>query len=226
VKFPYRLNYEWELPNELDREFDRSFKNILKGSPAVVTCRSPWVRMDLADMPGIFVDAPVIGVNLSFLSIPARYCVSGGDPLFWRHVNPSEHPRVNFILAGSERNLDAMVAQDWPNAWAFTPGGILPRGFEKHQRNFPRPWKYDNSGNVAVWLAWYMGADPIFIAGAHHQLCQSTIHGDDPTLDPTGEALLQHYRGSLPAAREELQNLVVAMRADGRLVQWPGENHA
>jgi len=223
MRFPYRLNYEWELPNELDREFDRTFKNILKGSPAVVTCRSPWIRLDLADMPGIFDDVPVIGVNMSCLSIPARYCVSGGDPVFWKHVRPSEMPRTNFILAGSERNLDFMAANEWPNVWAFTPGGILPPEICRHQRNLPRPWKFDNSGNVAVWFAWYAGADPIFVAGAHHKLCENVIHGDDPTLFKVTDEILAHYRATLPHGRKELEELVATIRADGRIVHWPGE---
>jgi hypothetical protein len=227
MSFAWRHGYEWELPNELDRDFDRGFKDRLKGHPAVITCRSPWVRLDLDAAPAIFRNASVIGVNHSLLALPANFCVSSGDPQFWQLVRPSEWPQVTFILAGSQRNLDNMAAHQWPNVRAFTAPPELPPEMQGWQRRLPRPFHCDNTGNAAVWLAWYMGAAPLYIAGAHHRLCETTIHGDSPELDPDdGGRSVRHYQQTLPQGRRELQKLVAVIRADGVTVHWPGEEGA
>jgi hypothetical protein len=223
MTIPWQTGDEWRIPNELDKVFDRAFKNALRGSPATVVCRSPWCRLDLDHMASVFRTGPFIGVNLSILSFPSTYCVSGGDPFFWRHVRPSEHPRTSFVLPASQRNIDYANANNWSNVTLYSAPPELPPGMQRHQRNLPRPWKCDNSGNVAVWLAWYMGADPIYIAGAHFKLCDQVIHGDSPELDEPGDELRRHYQGSFERDRRDLTGLVAAMRSDQVIVHWPGE---
>jgi hypothetical protein len=224
LRFEWRPGYEWDIHNALDQEFEKRFKDALRGSPAVVTCRSPWLARDLADQPGIFDEAPVIGVNFSILKYPCHYLASGGDPAFWPLVNPRDYPGVSFIMPGSQYVLGRQSQEGYANLWCFTGPAVLPPGRQKHQRELPRPWKYDLSGEIAVWLAWYMGASPVYVAGCDFRLKDGRIHGDRQDENDLDHKTEVHYRGSLPDGRINMQGLVDAMRASKIHVNWPGEH--
>jgi hypothetical protein len=223
VRLDWHSGYEWEIPNALDREFERRFRNCLKGVAAKVILRSPWLHEDLASLPGIFTDAITIGCNLSIQSFPAHYCVSGGDPGWWANCNPEDYPGTVFILPGCQDALRRLSEHDYSNVYLYTSPPELPTGQQKHQRHLPRPYKNGLTGYVALWLAWYIGCSPVYLAGCDFALREGVIHGDQPhpaDLTPETKAL---YLDSFTYGRLDLTGLVEAMRLSGSLVNWPGE---
>lgn len=176
---------------------------------AIVVLRSPWQAQDVyaACQDDRFKDAVLIGVNFAVLEYRLNYCM-GGDPAFWYVVDPRNHPKTMFITG-------------------FNPGPPKNTGGNLTDMQLTIP-KSTVNAQAALWWAWHTGANPIFIAGAHHRMDGQTFYGDFDLKDMFADDLerklyVRRYLARFPMLAREMLGFVGELRRAGRTVVWPGE---
>lgn len=224
----------WDIPNGLDLAFQRRFQGCQQGHAGLVLCNSPWLAEDVKNSTG-YGEAAKVGVHLAALSYDADYCLSAGDGRFLKLVNPRLYSRLTFVLPCVDTVLDWLKNSAWPlNVQLYTSPPVVPTGTLETQRLLPRVYQGHNlSGPAALWLAWYMGCDPIRLAGCHCRMQgQLATWYDRDKLrelipDPAErERHLAAARTVLPDTARKTVALVEAMRRDNVAVDWPGEKYA
>lgn len=223
----------WDIPNGLDRAFEAYFRGRHQAMAGTVLCGSPWLDADLAGLKG--PPGPRIGVNLTAMARGADYCLNCGDVRFLALANPRLHPRLTFVLACVDTVIAWLNVHSWPeNVRLYTSPPVLPPGITETQRGLPRVYQGHNlSGPAALWLAWYMGLDPIRLCGCHCRLSPAgEYYGTKGMLEELipDEAERRKYlataRGLLPEFARKTLELVEVIRADGVTIDWPGETSA
>lgn len=212
---------------EVDRAFQAALRNRHVGRPALVILRGPNVAKDISRFlhhePG-FRGAVTIGVNLAAFYWLAEYAVAI-DPQVFYGRSPAAFPEIKYVFPNMPAFHSLRVNCPGPQMFFWTEPAELPPGEERYNRTWPRPWNHGSyTSLVALWLAWYLGCNPIACCGADFALgADGRIHGDTPE-ENADDRLRRHYRETLPGNREKWQLLVNAIRESGVRVEWPGED--
>jgi hypothetical protein len=183
-------------------------RNLHAGRPGLVLCRSPWLALDVEHTPALYRHAVKIGVNFTVLAHTLDYC-AGGDGAFWRLVDPRKYPKTLFLTGAN-------------------PGPPLNQGGNLTDFQVTRKFSTVNA-MVALWLAWYVGVNPIRICGAHFaRHPDGAFYGDLPLERVIPDRIkrkkyLQNYAGRLPWLAREFSHEVDELRKSERMVEWPGE---
>lgn len=224
----------WDVPNGLDTAFEKHFRGAQAGQAGLVLCNSPWLAEDVKSSGG-YGEAAKVGVHLAALAYDTDYCLSAGDGRFLALVNPRLYSRLTFVLPCVESTIGWLETHGWPaNVRLYTSPPVLPPGVNEAQRELPRVYQGHNlSGPAALWLAWYLGCDPIRLAGCHCRMQGQTATWYDKDrlseLIPDAgerEKHLQAARVVLPDTARKTITLVEAIRRDNVAVDWPGERYA
>jgi len=201
--------------NATDLVFELRFKRCHKDAPAIVIGKSPWVEDDMRAVNRAVPTAVRIGVNDS---AGRWHC----DYSPWLDVNVKDH-----LLPGVLH-----VCQDTPTFRAifdgkdalvnfFTSPPDLPPGSGKFNNVWPRPWGcITYTSMLAIWLAWYMGCRPVFIAGIDCRTREGRWYDD---RDVSAEQYV-HLTQTMPDNRDGVFRLTEAMEADDVPVVWYGRN--
>lgn len=212
-----------EWLTQLDHDFERQFKDAHQGQPCLVMLRGPNVARDLNDFlieRQDYRKSVLVGVNSGGPKWLANYVVAldahafGGKSLAaWQFAH--------FVFPDTPPMRDLREVHPGSRITLWTEPPALPPGEERYNRQWPRPWGHGSySSLVALWLAWYMGCNPIGCCGADFGFTDK-VHGDDPEEEITPE-LAAHYRSILPENLYLWKLLVASIRAEGVKVDWPG----
>lgn len=204
--------------NDTDLAFERAMRGRHKGRSALIVGRGPSVARDVGRALNALTHPRLIGVNHAAAHWLTDYAV-WLDTAF-----PDFHlPHQTLVL----QDTPVMRELAGPRkAFYFTsPPDMIP-GWSKYQRRFPRPWGcIQYTSMTALWLAWYMGCDPIYCAGFDFAFEGDQVHGDREYTEINDEIRL-FYEQVLPDNRRQFADLAAAIRADGVKVDWPAEKEA
>lgn len=196
----------------LDRRQEKRLRDIHLDRPGILFCRSPWLLPDINGTPDKYLLGVRIGVNFTVEFLDhLDYCFAG-DPAFWERVDPREYPDTLFLTGmnpGAPRNTGGNVTDFKITRLKSTVNSI-----------------------AALWFAWYVGANPIRINGAHFAIHpEGEFYGDIGLQDQMPDAMkrrqyLVQQQGRLPFMAREFITTVETMRKLGRNIDWPGEGMA
>jgi hypothetical protein len=201
--------------NATDLAFELRFKGCHRDAPAIVIGKSPWVEEDMRSAERAAPTAIRIGVNDSAKRWHCDY-----SP--WLDVQVAEHllPGVLHICQDTPTFQKIFAGQDALVSF-FTSPPDLPAGWGKFNRHWPRPWGcITYTSMLSIWLAWYMGCRPVFIAGIDGMTREGRWYDDRDVSAEQNEFLTQ----TMPANREGVFQLTEAMEADDVPVVWYGRN--
>ena len=198
-----------------DLAFELRFKDCHAGLPAVVIGKSPWAREDVAAVERACPSAIRIGVNDS---AGRHHCLYSP----WLDVAVKDHILPGVLHVCQDTPVFREIFKDQPDAaMFFTSPPELPPGEGRFNRRWPRPWGCAQfTSTLAVWLAWYMGCSPVYLAGLDFRPRAGRWYD---TREVTGE-----YAGflaaTMPENRGQIIDLAQAMELDGREVIWYGRD--
>lgn len=228
--FEWFPGYEWKFPNPVDRVCEGQLLGSQRGEIATLICRSPWVADDLERMPG--ETSVAIAVNHAVLDHPWANYVVGDDEIFFRDCRPADHPDVTFFAGYSQNTAGHLEMWEHPdNVVCYSSPPEVPAGLQLPTRTFPRPRTGHGcmSSVVGMWLAWYMGCQNLYIAGAHFLIDGDKHHGgyqEEPATGFTRAQVTAQYLALLPQQAKQFCASVDAFRRLGFRITWPGEHIA